>query len=232
MAMEDAISPVEELWRGSSLSLSGAENLAPVTLSGQNSAVVILMLAVAALSIVFFRQIALSTAGAFVAMFSKNRRELIFNDVSYGQMTSMTMVMMIPVYAFVLCCCAPVSRSYWIILAALSALLLYRRIMFALVAWINSAEGIDMIRKFSRATFIMTVTLSLPACMAACLFPGAEPGIWTIYLAVAAGLSLLPYLAIAFKRVFSIKFSPFFCFLYLCVLEILPIAAVVKFIVS
>lgn len=76
MIQQDIISPVEELWQGSSLAVAEAgSNLAPVTLFGHNNAVIILLLAVAALMIVFFRQLAMSVAGSFVAMFSENRRE-------------------------------------------------------------------------------------------------------------------------------------------------------------
>ena len=51
MNLQDIITPVEELWRGSSLALSETGALSPVTLFGHNNAVIVLMLAVAALTI-------------------------------------------------------------------------------------------------------------------------------------------------------------------------------------
>ena len=232
MALQDIISPVEELWKGSSLALQDAAGLSPVTLFGHNNAVIILMLAVAALTIVFFRQIALSVAGSFVAMFSENRRDDIFNDASYGQLSTMTTLLLVPMYAFVLFYCSFGSRSYWIILAAVAALLLYRRAMFALLMWINASEGVMEIRNFSDSIFIMMMSLSLPVFIVSYLFPGMSQTVHAVYLATVATICLIPYFVIACKKIVAIKFSRFFCFLYLCVLEILPIAVVVKIIVS
>lgn len=232
MVQQDIITPVEELLRGSSLALSEAADLAPVTLFGHNNAVIILLLAVAAMIIVFFRQIAMSVAGSFVAMFSENRREAFFNDASYNSLATMTTLLLIPMYAFVLFYCRLGSQTYWIILAAVAALFIYRAAMFSLLQWINGAEQIDEIRKFSASTFILLMSLSLPVFIISYLFPGMDPKVAGIYLAVVASLCLIPYLAIATRKILSIKFSRFFCFLYLCVLEILPIAVVVKLIVS
>ena len=232
MVQQDIITPVEELLRGSSLALSEAADLAPVTLFGHNNAVIILLLAVAAMIIVFFRQIAMSVAGSFVAMFSENRREAIFNDASYNSLATMTTLLLIPMYAFVLFYCRLGSQTYWIILAAVAALFIYRAAMFSLLQWINGAEQIDEIRKFSASTFILLMSLSLPVFIISYLFPGMDPKVAGIYLAVVASLCLIPYLVIATRKILSIKFSRFFCFLYLCVLEILPIAVVVKIIVS
>ena len=94
MVQQDIITPVEELLQGSSLALSEAADLAPVTLFGHNNAVIILLLAVAAMIIVFFRQIAMSVAGSFVAMFSENRREAFFNDASYNSLATMTTLLL------------------------------------------------------------------------------------------------------------------------------------------
>ncbi|MBO4571880.1 MAG: DUF4271 domain-containing protein [Bacteroidales bacterium] len=232
MELQDIISPVGELWRGSSLALQEAGNLTPVTLFGHNNAVIILMLAVAALTIVFFRQIALSVAGSFVALFSENRRDDIFNDASYGQLSTMTTLILVPMYAFVLFYCSLGGRSYWMILASVAALLLYRRAMFALIGWINGTEAVNEVKNFSDSTFIMMMSLSQPVFIVAYLFGNMSRMIPAIYLAVVATLCLIPYLAIACKKILAIKFSRFFCFLYLCVLEILPIAVVVKIIVS
>ena len=232
MVQQDMITPVEELLRGSSLALPDVPDLAPVTLFGHNNAVIILLLAVAAMIIVFFRQIAMSVAGSFVAMFSENRRDAIFNDVSYGPLSSMTTLMLIPMYAFVLFYCRLGSQTYWIILAAVAALFFYRRVMFSLLEWINGDERTDETRKFSAGTFILLMSFSLPVFIISYLFPGMDPKVAAVYLATVASLCLIPYLVIASRKILSIKFSRFFCFLYLCVLEILPIAVVVKIIVS
>ena len=233
MIQQDIISPVEELWQGSSLAVAEAgSNLAPVTLFGHNNAVIILLLAVAALMIVFFRQLAMSVAGSFVAMFSENRREAFFNDASYDSLATMTTVLLIPMYAFVLFYCGLGPRTYWAILCAITALFIYRWAMFGLLKWINGAEQIDEIRKFSGSSFILMMALSLPIFIVSYIFPGMDQKVSGIYLAIIASACILPYLTIATKKILSIKFSRFFCFLYLCVLEILPIAVVVKIIVA
>ena len=232
MVQQDYFNAVDDLWKGSSLALAEAGDLAPVTLFGHNNAVIILMLAVAALTIVFFRQIAMSVAGSFVALFSENRRDDIFNDVSYGQLSTMTMLLLVPMYAFVLFYSSLGSRTYWIILATLAALFLYRRAMFALLGWINATEGVREIRNFSDSIFIIMMSLSLPIFIISYLFGNIGSTIPAVYLAVVASVCLIPYLVIACRKILSIKFSRFFCFLYLCVLEILPIAVAVKIIVS
>ncbi len=203
MVQQDIITPVEELLRGSSLALSEAADLAPVTLFGHNNAVIILLLAVAAMIIVFFRQIAMSVAGSFVAMFSENRREAFFNDASYNSLATMTTLLLIPMYAFVLFYCRLGSQTYWIILAAVAALFIYRAAMFSLLQWINGAEQIDEIRKFSASTFILLMSLSLPVFIISYLFPGMDPKVAGIYLAVVASLCLIPYLAIAPEKSFQ-----------------------------
>ena len=232
MNLQDIITPVDELWRGSSLALSETGALSPVTLFGHNNAVIVLMLAVAALTIVFFRQIALSVAGSFVAMFSENRRDDIFNDASYGQLSTMTTLLLVPMYAFVLFYSSLGNRSYWIILASLALLLLYRRAMFSLMTGINASDRVGEIKNFSDSIFIMMMSLSLPVFIVSYLFPGMSHAVPAIYLAVVATICLIPYFVIACKKAVAIKFSRYFCFLYLCILEILPIAVVVKIIVS
>lgn len=228
----EAIRQVEDLWQGSALSAAAAGgDFAPLSFAGHNNSVAVLLICIAFLTIVMFRTVAMSVAGSVIAVFSENRREEIYNDASYTGLALLTTVLLIPIYTFVLFQTKASELDYWGILAIIASLFLYRALMFFTMAWTSGDKGVYDIKKFSDSAFIIMMITAIPICLISLLFKDMAPQAARIYLLITAAICLIPYLFSATKKIISLRFSRFFAFLYLCTLEFLPVAVVVKLLI-
>ena len=228
----DMIRQVGDLWQGSVLSTAASGgDFAPIVFSGHNNAVAILLICIAFLTIVMFRTVAMSVAGSVIAVFSENRREEIYNDASYTSLAFLTTVLLIPIFAFVLFWTKASTLDYWMILMIIAALFIYRAAVFATMAWTSGDKGVYDIKKFSDSAFIILMLAAIPICLVSIVFRNMPAQAARIYLLVVSMVCLVPYLISATKKIISLRFSRFFAFLYLCAIEFLPLAVVVKLVI-
>lgn len=233
MRFLDVIRPVSDAWPGSELSLSAyREGIDTLPLAGYNSVTSILIISVVALAIIFFRQVASTFLNSYVLVFSENRKDEILNDSNFGKMSFLTILLLIPSYAFVIYSSGVSTRSLFITILVIASLLLFRLVTFRLMAWAGNDSGMIDLKRHSDSVFILFMTVSLPVYLISLAFPAVYHSVASYYLAAVALAGLLVYLPASFKTIKSSRFSHFFTFLYLCILEMLPIAMVVKILVS
>lgn len=233
MLLLDVIHPVEEAWRGSKLLLpSVSAGYDPILFAGQNSAKNITLIVVAVMAIVFFRQVAGTFLKSFELLFSENRRDEVLDDSSYGYLAALTIMLLIPAYSFLLKATGASTRSFWITMAVIASFILFRSLMFAIMAWVGGDYGLNSLKRHSDSTFILMMAISLPIYLVSILLPEDRQALPVTCIIIIAALCFLTYLVAGTKRIMSSRFSRFFCFLYLCTLEILPMAVVVKILVS
>lgn len=232
LAME-VIRPVSEAWPGSTLPLfTCADGVANMPLAALNTTTNILIISIVALVIILFRQVASTFLNSAMLVFSENRRDEVLNDSNFGKLSFVTTVLLVPAYAFVVSTSGVSTRSLAVTMLLVASLLLFRLVTFRLMAWAGNDSGMIDLERHSDSAFILLMTLSLPVYIVSLAFPAAYHSIAAFYLAAVAVVSFLAYLPSCLKIIKSSRFSHFFCFLYLCILEILPIAVVVKILVS
>ncbi len=229
----DVIHPVEEAWRGSVLPLAHhTGGFEPLAFSGRNDGVIIMLLAIAFLAIVLFRRVAATLAGSFILLFSDARKDDVLKDNSRNVTAFLITVLLIPVYSYILTVTGVSTHDVWMTLVVLVSLFVFRALLFLVLSVSEGGGFVSEMRSDSDSTFILLMTLSLPAYIPVAVFHSAGQGFSAVYLAIVAAVCIAVYLIKCFRRIISSRFSLFFCFLYLCTLEILPIAVVVKLLVS
>ena len=137
--------------------------------------------------------------------------------------------LLVPFYALTLVLAGISTAGYAWTLAALAALLLFRKLACLLMGWLGSRPGaFRAVERTGYALGVLVILFSVPALLVGWLAP--ESPRWLLW-----GLVLLPFAAglyYYFRRGLSLllqtEFSPFFWVLYLCALEILPICVVVN----
>lgn len=229
----DVIHPVEEAWRGSVLPLAGnAGGWEPLAFSGRNDAKILMLVAVAFLLIVLFRRVASTVIGSFMVLFSDVRKDDVLNDTSRNALAALVTILLIPIYSYILTATGVSSYGIWMTILTVASLFVYRALMFLILKASGGGSEVGELRSNSDSAFILLMALSLPAYIPAALARSSDFRLPAVYLAVVAAVCIAVYLVICCKRLISARFSIFFCFLYLCTLEILPIAVVVKTLVS
>lgn len=233
MQVLEVIRPVSEAWPGSELPLSiYADGVGITPVYGQNSFTSLLIISVAVLGLILFRQVASTFTDSFMLLFSESRKDEVLNDSNFAKMSFVTTLLLIPAYSYIIYSSGVGTRGLVVTIMLVASLLLFRLVTFRLMAWAGNDSGLIDLKRQSDSTFILLMTVSLPVYLAYMAFPSAYHQFASIYLAAVAAICLLVYLSICLKTIKSSRFSHFFCFLYLCILEILPIAVVVKILVS
>lgn len=227
MISEDTI---QDLWSGSVPALSQIPGKA-VTAVDNGIPVIIALLALLAL-ILLHRHVLQAISGSMLIMTSGVRRKSVFSDLGYRSSALMAAVTLIPLYAYVLARCGASHLSFFATLGLTVAYLAYHPVAIYLSGSLHRISGTRDIIFLHRAASIMMMILSLPALLLAWIFPSAIPTLPGIWLALAAGVCLIPYWVTAGKMKESLGFSKVFIFLYLCALECLPLAVILKIFLS
>lgn len=231
MIQPDAIKTVSDAWNGSTLSTfdKSAEVLAS---SGHNNLTAILLIVIAFFGIVMFQQVARSVGASYLAIFSPNRREEIFGDTSFEKLSFLAIILLLPVFSFVLHSSGLSCIGFWWTLATITALVVLRWLNFNILSLTVTGDCIMDVKKFSDCSTIILMTLALPLYFLSLCWGENGLTFYRVYLICAAAISVLPYIAITVRKIISARFSPFFAFLYLCALEIMPIAVAVKVLID
>lgn len=232
MIQTDAIRTVADAWRGSSLATFDTGAIEGVASSGQNNNTALLLIAVAFFAIVMFEQVARSVGASFIALFSPNRRDDIFGDTYFVRKSFLTTVLLLPVFAYVIYATGLSVINFWLTMTVVAALLLVRKLNFAVLGKTVTGDCIQEVQRVSDCSTVIFMTLTLPLYLVF-LSVGVEGvGFCRIYLAILGAILLLPYTSLAIRKIISSGFSLFFTFLYLCALEILPLAVAVKVLID
>ena len=214
-----------EIWPGSRLSLSEAEFTGVLTTAPDTAVLAVMIVATIAVILFFGRFVSALGASFSIYRSSHGTTEILGNKYLCDSIR-LTLVILVPFYALALWR-AGVSPDYWIALLAAAGLLLFRKGIYALIAWLGSVYGqIKDVEKLSYGTAIATIALSLLPFLLVKFFPDIPSKAIQIYLMVVLISNSIVYSRRSAEIISSTGFSIFFWVLYLCTLELLPICVV------
>ena len=181
--------------------------------------------------ILFFNSIMYSVEGVFVSFLSPSRARDYKDDPAYKRAGIISFLISIPLFAFCLTNCGISRLPFGQTTIVLTAFTLIRIFADIIPGTINPNYKIQSETMASNSAFVLISLLSIPAAIYyLILHPDSNmfPKIWigivcTIFVSIR-------YFSV-WKNFFSLKFSRFFTFLYLCGLKILPISVAVKVLV-
>lgn len=183
------------------------------------------------LLILTYRSVASAVGGSLSQILSTVKKNELATDRFFRSSSTYVFLLAIPIYALTLhTTCSDLGIGT--ISAILAGYFIFRTCAYALAGIVGDGKAASDGFYAARSLFILLAIVSLPAAVLPFLFPVNGKGaacFWLAAVAIAAGILI----AISgWKTIRSLKFSFVFSFLYLCGLEILPIIAAVKVLVS
>lgn len=218
------ISSVSALWPSSSLAAQGGtaalqEVAGFLPLTTAVTAIVILA---------FFRHISYAVSGSMLLLFTPGTHSDLNDGVSFNRAANITALICIPAVSICLVQ-SGISRLSTIGTVILTASYVFLQIIFIWVARFFSEEETreaGLIQ--ARSVFILFTLLCVPAAILAFAFPNVGKSISCVYIPVVAALAAVYYAISSCTTILKLRFSYFFTFLYLCGVQLLPLAATVK----
>ena len=227
---------LDEAWPGSSKIADYAAFLQDTAVQGPGYywPMTILVLLAVFYCIFFFNRIALASSLSLRTFFSSSEKiqNICENQTSLSAVNT-ACVVCLPVLVMLL-----FNRGWtgmdrsWLCVAFI-AFLLIRVLAFEFIAWYKGDDTVfDTIRNSWKVTMVAAVLLAIPAFVIPMFFGQEYAGLArSFFLAVFSGCFLM-YCARACKYLLEAGFSIFFCFLYLCALELLPAGLLISAIIS
>lgn len=218
------ISSVSALWPSSSLAAQGGtaalqEVAGFLPLTTAVTAIVILA---------FFRHITYAVSGSAILLFTPGTHLDLNDGVSFNNAANITVMICIPVISICLVMVG-ISRLSTIGTVAVTASYVFLQILFIWIARFFSeveTKGADLVQ--ARSIFILSTLLCVPAAILTFAFPNVGKSISCVYIPVVAALAAVYYAISSCTTILKLRFSYFFTFLYLCGVQLLPLAATVK----
>ncbi|OFY39403.1 MAG: hypothetical protein A2X18_04715 [Bacteroidetes bacterium GWF2_40_14] len=125
--------------------------------------------------------------------------------------------------------------QYFLLLCILSlfALWLVRKGIYDLLSWLTKDKNtFKLIERIGYNHMIISVIFSLPAILLRFFWPETDASSILIVLLISILFVFLIYLVRGYQIIISHRYSHFFYILYLCCIELLPIALISNFILS
>lgn len=229
MGVSEGIRPIAELWQGSSLDIPPVDSSAAVLQSGWDA----LPLAAAILLVVillFFRTLSEALAGSAEILFVRRGPSNIAHGPAFRLTVTLTAVLCVPTLSVILVATGISTLTFVQAILVFPAYLALRQILNHFAVQIVGREIPRSVFKLQRSMLILITATALPALIIPLARPGG--GIWAsvaaIYLAIIFLAAAIRYVIAVLKIIPEMRFSYFFTFLYLCGVELLPLAATVK----
>ena len=225
---------LDNAWPGSSKIAAYADTLAGSSVPAHNWQTTILVLAVLLYCIYFFHRIVLASSLSISTFFGSSTKlqSLCENQTSLSAVNA-TSIICLPALAMLVYARGWTSMNILYMFAIIAAYLLLRVLLFQFTAWYKDCSGcLGIIRNSGRVTLVVASLLSIPAFLVPLLFGNGTDGFARIYLTAVFSLCFVMYCTRACKYLLEAGFSIFFCFLYLCALELLPAGLLVSAIIS
>ena len=138
-------------------------------------------------------------------------------------------LLLVPFYALALVVSDLSTVGYAWTLAALVALLLFRKLVYSLMGWLGGRTlAFRSVERMGYALGVLVMLASAPAILLGWLVPETPRWLLLLLLALPAVVGGFLYARRGFSLIFQTEFSLFFWVLYLCALEFLPICVVVN----
>lgn len=232
--MTTFLQTLDNAWPGSSKIAAYANSLAGTSAPAYNWLTTILVLVALLYCIYFFHRIILASSLSINTFFgSSTKLQSICENQTSLSAVNATSIICLPVLAMLVYARGWTSLNILYIFAMIAAYLLLRVFLFQFTAWYKDSPGIfEIIRNSGRVALVVASLLSIPAFLVPLLFSNGTDGFARIYLIVVLAVCYVMYCTRACKYLLEAGFSIFFCFLYLCALELLPAGLLVSAIIS
>jgi hypothetical protein len=234
--MTTFLQTLDEAWPGSSKIADYTaflqDSLAPGP--GYSWPMTILVLLAVFYCIIFFNRIALASSISMRTFFSSSDKiQNICENQTYLSAVNTACVVCLPVLVMLLFNRGWTGLSLSWLCVAFIAWLLVRAMLFEFISWYKGASPVfDTIRNSGKVTMVAAILLAIPAFVIPLFFGQEYAGLArSFFLAVFTGCFVM-YLIRACKYLLEAGFSIFFCFLYLCALELLPAGLLISAIIS
>jgi len=180
-----------------------------------------------ALCFPFLNNLLDAVGGSFAMLFSEARRRELICRIAFKQSVDVAYIFAIPAYTLLLVLTGASHHGTWYTLAVMAGWAVVRELLLWLVKRRSADPTVAAdTGRFFRSLFLLCTLLSGPLAVIPFVAPGWVPTVTTVLLASFAGIALLTYLIKSYKLFLTPKFSHISSFLYLCGLDLLPIAVV------
>ena len=225
---------LDQAWPESSKIAAYTEHAATASAAGFDWAVSILAIASLLYFIFFYNQIAQASALSLQSFFgSRTKLQGICENQTSLSAINLAGIICIPFNVLLIYVKGWTSMNLLALSAVMLAFLLTRALLLRLVKWYKGGAAVfSTIRYYGKITLITATILSIPAFIISMIFGQANGDFALHYYIIAFCLCFLLYCIMACKYLLEADFSIFFCFLYLCALELLPAGLLIGAIVS
>lgn len=143
------------------------------------------------------------------------------------------LLILLPLYAMTLTFTGLSTAGFAWTLAALVALLLFRKAVLLLLGWLSSRQSaFRALERTGYAVAVLGMFVSLLAALAVWLAPALPHWLTWGWLGLVALVCVFFYIWRGNSIILSTGFSVFYWVLYLCTLEFLPICVVVNILIN
>ena len=225
---------IDEAWPGSSKIAAYAEHLADAPGPGYSWPMTILVLLAVLYCIFFFNRIALASSLTMRTFFgSSDKIQGITENQTSLSAVNTACVVCLPVLVMLLYNKGWTALGLAGLCIVFIAFLLVRAAVFSFIAWYKGGGvTFDTIRNSGKVVLVVATLLAIPAFVIPLLFGQELSGFARSFFLAVFTFCFVMYLARACKYLLEAGFSIFFCFLYLCALELLPAGLLISAIIS
>ena len=235
--------PANSLWGSYTLSKTKPpKGSIPVTDSSEYF-VSGLILAFFILLIIFSREILITIPNIIKTIFSFKNHQRLEQKLSISYQRNVTAALSALYYPVVFTLLLGEYIDYnagipgYLIFAGIAALFLaywiFKTVTLRFLGWVTkSNQPFTLIGKMGYNHLIISVIFSFPALIVSLFFPDMKEIILVSMLTVCLLFLYLIYLARTYQAIISYRFSHFFYILYLCIVELLPLALLTNFLLS
>ncbi|PKO99524.1 MAG: hypothetical protein CVU13_05455 [Bacteroidetes bacterium HGW-Bacteroidetes-8] len=235
--------PANSLWGSYTLSKTKPpKGSVPVTESSEYF-VSGLILAFFILLILFSREILITIPNIIKTIFSFKNHQRLEQKLSISYQRNVTAALSALYYPVVFTLLLGEYIGYnagisgYLIFAGIVALFLaywiFKTIILRFLGWVTKFnQPFNLIGKMGYNHLIISVIFSFPALIVSLFFPDMKEIILVSLLSVCLLFIYLIYLTRTYQAIISYRFSHFFYILYLCIVELLPLALLTNFLLS
>ena len=225
---------IDEAWPGSSKIAAYAEHIADAPGPGYSWPMTILVLLAVLYCIFFFNRIALASTLSLRTFFGSSDKiqNITENQTSLSALNT-ACVVCLPVLVMLLFNRGWTGMDLSWLCVAFIAFLLVRVLIFAFISWYKGGSDVfDTIQNSGKVVLMAAVLLAIPSFVIPLLFGQEYSGFARSFFLAVVTFCFVLYLVRAVKYLLEAGFSIFFCFLYLCALELLPAGLLISAIIS
>jgi len=236
--------PVNKLWSYHTLSRTKPPKESdPIITDGSNFANSGIILGFFILIILFIKEITIIAPVIIKTLFSyKNhvRLEQKLSDSNQRNIAAIISALFYPVFGVLILgrfFSDNTGLPWYIVFGGILGFIfiywIYKSTALRFVGWITKVkQPFALIGKMGYNHLIISVIFSIPAVIVSLFFNEMKEIIFASFLSFSALFAILLYLVRTYQSIISYRFSHFFYILYLCIVEILPLALLTNFLLS